>query len=137
MRLGDIDPETNRVTGLVQDAAIEVHRTLGPGLLEKAYEACLAWELVSRGLRVRRQVPIPLPYKGQPMGLGFRADLIVEERVLVEIKSVETLHKVHWAQVKTYLKISGIQAAWLFNFNEVPLKAGAHRIVASASAVSK
>lgn len=129
MRHEEIDAETNRVTGIVLDAAIEVHRTLGPGLLEKAYEACLAWELTSRGLKVRRQVSIPLPYKGHAVGLGFRADLIVEERVLVEIKSVEILHKVHWAQVKTYLKITGLRAAWLLNFNEVPLKAGAHRIV--------
>ena len=113
----DRDPLTHEIIG----AAIEVHRHLGPGILESAYEECLCFELAQRGLSVRRQVPLPLMYKGHRLELGFRPDLIVEDRALVELKCVEKLLPVHDAQLLTYLRLSGIRVGQLINFQSQPL----------------
>jgi len=110
-------------------AAIEVHRELGPGLLESAYEAALAIELAEVGLSVERQVPISLRYKDHALDVGFRADLIVDGRVLVELKSVEEIKEVHKKQVQTYLKLTGIRLGYLMNFNSRVVRAGIVRCV--------
>jgi GxxExxY protein len=103
-------------------AAIEVHRQLGPGLLESAYEACLEHELASNGVKVARQVPITLKYKGIAIDEGYRIDLVVEDSVLIEMKSVKTIEPVHEAQLMTYLRLSGIRVGLLMNFNTTVLK---------------
>ena len=120
--------ENNSITDSVIGAAIAVHRELGPGLLESAYEKCLAFELGRTGLAVAVQQEIPIAYKGQTIDCGYRADLIVEGKVLVELKSVEQLLPVHTAQVLTYLKLSGLNTALLINFNVPLLKNGIKRL---------
>ena len=126
------DPLTHQVIG----AAIEVHRNLGPGILESAFEACLCFELAERGLGVERQVGLPLIYKGVKLNLGYRPDLIIEGALIVELKSVERLITQHEAQVLTYLKLSGLQTGLLINIQSQPLIKGIKRLVRSASAVS-
>ncbi len=122
--------ETDEITRTIIGAAIDVHRAFGPGLLESAYEASLEYELLARGLTVERQCPMPLVYRGVQMECGYRLDLFVERRVIVEIKAVAELNDVHRAQVRTYLKLSGAQVALLFNFNvEVLVAGGLERIV--------
>lgn len=113
----------------VLDAAFKVHTALGPGLLESVYEAALALELSRGGLEVERQKEIPVTYEGLPLGVGFRADLIVGKSVLVELKSVEALSAVHRKTVNTYLRLIRLQVALLINFNEAHLKDGIVRIV--------
>ncbi len=103
-------------------AAIEVHRQLGPGLLESAYEACLEHELASNGVKVARQVPITLKYKGIAIDEGYRIDLVVEDSILIELKSVKAVEPVHEAQLMTYLRLSGIRVGLLMNFNTTVLK---------------
>lgn len=98
-------------------AAVEVHQQLGPGLLESAYEACLAHELVARGAAVRRQVELPITYKGNRVDAGFRVDMLVDDAVIVELKAVERLAPIHEAQLLTYLRLSGRRVGLLFNFN--------------------
>jgi GxxExxY protein len=110
-------------------AAIEMHRVLGPGLLESAYEAALAHDLRELGLKISTQVPMPLVYKGIRQEVGFRIDLLVEDKVVVEIKSLERLAPVHYAQVLTYLRLSEKRLALLINFNTKVLKDGIFRIV--------
>ena len=110
-------------------SAIEVHRELGPGLLESAYEACLIHELHARGLQVKRQVPVPIRYKGVELEPGFRIDLLVEDRILVELKAVDALSPIHDAQVLTYLKLAGIRVGLLLNFNSTSLRRGMRRLV--------
>ena len=110
-------------------AAIEMHRVLGPGLLESAYEAALAHDLRELGLNISTQVPMPLVYKGIRQEVGFRIDLLVEDKVVVEIKSLERLAPVHYAQVLTYLRLSEKRLALLINFNTKVLKDGIFRIV--------
>lgn len=110
-------------------AAIEMHRVLGPGLLESAYEAALAHDLLELGLKISTQVPMPLVYKGIRQEVGFRIDLLVEDKVVVEIKSLERLAPVHYAQVLTYLRLSEKRLALLINFNTKVLKDGIFRIV--------
>jgi GxxExxY protein len=105
-------------------AAIEVHRTLGPGLLESVYQGCLAYELLQRGVRFRREVAIPVQYKGALLECGYRADLLVEEELIVEVKSVEALQPIHTAQVLTHLRLSGARQALLLNFGQLTLKDG-------------
>jgi GxxExxY protein len=117
-----------RITGQVLDAAIEVHRQLGPGLLESAYENCLAHELALRGISFVRQQPLPVVYKDCKLDCGYRLDLIVEGQVLVEIKAIDALHPIHEAQVLTYLKLSGLPVAFLINFNVLKLKDGVRRL---------
>jgi len=116
---------TERIIG----AAIEVHRALGPGLLESAYEECLCYELSLDKLNVRRQVPLPVVYKGIKLDCGYRIDLIVEEKVIVELKTVEKLLPIHQAQLLTYLKLGEFKTGLLLNFSSAVLKDGIKRIV--------
>ncbi|HYX68015.1 MAG TPA: GxxExxY protein [Terriglobales bacterium] len=119
----------NHLTGEVVDAAMKVHTALGPGLLESAYEACLAHELRKRGLRVETQVPLPVTYEGMQIELGYRIDLLVEGQVIVELKAVETVLPVHKAQLLSYLRLSGRRLGLLINFHVERLKDGITRIV--------
>jgi GxxExxY protein len=122
-------PENDPLTQKIIGAAIEVHRHLGPGLLESVYEQCLCQELYGQGLPFKHQVILPIVYKGKSIEPGFRADLIVDEAVLLELKAVEKLLPVHEAQILTYLKLSGISKGLLMNFNAMPLKNGIRRFV--------
>ena len=117
------------LTGTIIGAAIEVHRALGPGLLESAYEECLAVELADRGLRVERQAVLPVTYKGRALDAGYRIDLLVNNEVIVELKSVQKLEPIHDAQLLTYLKLAGIRHGLLLNFNVAVLKDGIRRMV--------
>lgn len=119
----------NAITQTIIGAAIEVHRTLGPGLLESAYEACLAFELTSRNLAVETQRPLPLVYHDVKLECGYRIDLLVAGTVVVEIKSVERLAPIHEAQMISYLKLSGCNVGLLINFNVCTLKDGLRRFV--------
>jgi GxxExxY protein len=121
------------VTKSVIGAAIEVHRHLGPGLLESSYEICLAAELTDRGVRFRRQVELPVLYKGRPLDAGYRLDLVVENTVVIEVKAVEMLHEIHEAQLLTYLRLSGLTTGLLINFNVKYLRDGILRRVLSPS----
>ena len=121
--------EINKITEKIIGAAIEVHRTLGPGLLESAYEQCLEYELTERGLKVERQIPVPVIYKDLHIEYGYRLDLLVEDQVVVEIKSIEELHPVHEAQLLTYLKFSEKKIGLLINFNVKLLKEGLRRYI--------
>jgi GxxExxY protein len=122
--------DADAVARTVVDAGLKVHRGLGPGLLESAYEACLVQELHLRGLRVRRQVPLPVEYEGLRLDGGYRLDLLVEDIVIVEVKAVETLLRLHEAQLITYLKLSGLRLGLLLNFNVALFRDGARRLVA-------
>ena len=117
------------LTGKIVDCAITVHRSLGPGLLESAYEECLQYELSTCGLLTLKQVPMPLVYKEKKLDIGYRIDLMVEDKVIVEVKSVDTLIPVHMAQIMTYLKRSGCRIGLLINFNVPFLKDGIRRII--------
>ena len=121
--------DLNRITDAVIGAAIAVHRELGPGLLESAYEACLAHELHGRGVAVSRQKELPVVYKGEKLDCGYRLDLLVEEKVVVEVKAVDALLPIHTAQLLSYLKLSGCRLGLLINFNERLLKHGIKRVV--------
>ncbi len=114
----------------ILDAGLKVHRTLGPGLLETAYEHCLAHELKARGLSVRRQVSLPITYEGLTLDAGYRLDLLVNDQVIVEVKSVEVLSRLHEAQVLTYLRLSGKHLGFLMNFNVQLYKHGLKRLIA-------
>ena len=118
----------NELSYKIIGVALEIHKNIGPGLLESAYENALAFELNELGLEVRQQVPMPFIYKEVKQDVGYRIDLIVENKVLVEIKSVENLAPVHYAQTLTYLKLSGLKLGLLINFNTKTLKEGIHRI---------
>lgn len=117
------------ISSKVIQAAIEVHRVLGPGLLESAYEECLCHELRILGMNYLRQVPLPVNYKGVSLECGYRLDLVVEERVIVELKAVSKLEPLHDAQVLTYLKMTGLKLGLLLNFNVSLLRDGIRRIV--------
>ena len=119
----------NEITENVIAAAIDVHRELGPGLLESTYEACLVFELAERGLRVERQKALPVAYKGVRVDCGYRIDLLVEGQVILELKAVEALDPIHEAQVLSYLKLSGCHVGLLINFNVKLLKEGLRRLV--------
>ncbi|HUI42302.1 MAG TPA: GxxExxY protein [Terriglobia bacterium] len=119
----------NRITETIIGAAIHVHRALGPGLLESAYQACLAFEIGKRGLVVEQQRPLPLIYEQVKLECGYRADLIVENSVVVEVKSIESLAPIHEAQTLSYLRLSACKLALLINFNVVMLKDGVRRFV--------
>jgi GxxExxY protein len=118
-------PLTNRIIGL----AIKVHRKLGPGLLEAAYNHCLCWELEHAGLEFEREVPLPLVYEDIQLNQAYFADIIVAQTVLLELKSVEHILPIHEAQARTYLRLSGCQVALLMNFNAVLLKDDLHRFI--------
>lgn len=124
-----LSPELNAIGTSVMEAAFAVHRILGPGLLESVYEACLAEELRAGGLRVDRQVGVPLAYRDVRLDVGFRLDLLVERAVIVEIKSIDALASIHSAQILTYLRFSGVRLGYLINFNSVRLKDGFRRLV--------
>jgi GxxExxY protein len=119
----------NGITKGIIGAAIHVHRSLGPGLLESAYQACLAFELVKLQMRVEQQKPLPLIYDQVKLDCGYRIDLLVEGSVVVEIKSVDALAPIHAAQIITYLKLSGCKVGLLINFNVPVLKDGVRRFV--------
>jgi GxxExxY protein len=119
----------NEITDQIIAAAIEVHRALGPGLLESAYEACLAHELAERGLAVERQKGLPVSYRGVKVECGYRIDLLVEGAVVVGLKAVERLEPIHEAQLLSYLKLSGCKVGLLINFNVRMLKDGLRRMV--------
>ena len=119
----------NEITEKVIGSAIEVHRHLGPGLLESAYDECLCYEMSRQGLRFERQVHLPIDYKGLRLDCAYRMDLLVEDSVVVEIKAVDEIIPVHQAQLLTYLKASGKQVGLLINFNVVVLKDGIRRLV--------
>jgi GxxExxY protein len=119
----------NEVSGRVVDAAMKVHTALGPGLLESAYEGCLLRELRKQGLHVANQVGLPVVYDGVQIDVGYRIDLLVEDRVIVELKAVEALAPIHEAQLITYLKLSGQKVGLLINFNVLHLKDGIKRRV--------
>ena len=121
--------EEKELSGDVIGAAIEVHRVLGPGLLESAYELALERELILRGHSIERQKPVPLEYKGTALGDGFRIDLLVDDRLLLEIKAVEGLLPRHDAQLLTYLRLTGKRVGLLINFNERTLKEGIKRVM--------
>ena len=121
--------QLNRITEAVIGAAMAVHRELGPGLLESAYEACLAFELVERGLSVERQKALPVKYRGVNVDCGYRIDLLVEGKVIIELKAVERLEPIHEAQLLSYLKLSGCKVGLLINFNVKVLKSGIRRLV--------
>lgn len=120
--------EVNDLTKTIIGAAIEVHRTLGPGLLESTYEACLFYELEQMGIFVERQVELPVKYKNVRVEIGYKIDLLVENQVIIEVKSVKELLPVHMAQIITYLKISNKSKGLLMNFNEAKLIDGVKRI---------
>jgi GxxExxY protein len=109
--------------------AIEVHRQLGPGLLESAYEECLCFELKQSGIAYARQVPLPVTYKQVRLEAGYRMDIVVEQELIVEIKAIERLLPIHEAQMLTYLKLSGLKIGLLLNFNSILLKDGLKRVV--------
>ena len=119
----------NEISFRVIGCAIELHKTLGPGLLESVYQTTLTYDLVAAGLSVKTQVPIPLVYKGVKQEAGFRLDLLIEDKLVIEVKSVETLAPVYFAQTLTYLKLADKRLALLINFNNVKLKDGIHRLV--------
>jgi GxxExxY protein len=124
-------PMTDELTRVVIAACIEVHRHLGPGLLESAYERCVCHELTLRGIRFERQRSIPLTYKGLQLDCGYRADVIIEESLLLEIKAVDHLLPVHQAQVITHLKLTGLTTGLLVNFHVSVLKDGVRRLINS------
>jgi GxxExxY protein len=119
----------NEIAKIIVNTSYDIHVQLGPGLLESVYEEILSYELQNQGLKVERQKPIPVYWKGNKMDIGFRADLIVENKVVVEIKSVELIAPVHPKQLLTYLKITGLKLGLLINFNEKLIKDGITRIV--------
>ncbi len=121
--------DINDISGQIVDAAIKVHKALGPGLLESAYEACLAYELRKRGLAVATQVPLPIVYEEIHLEVGYRIDLLVENKVVVELKSVEAVVPIHRAQLISYLKLSDHKVGLLINFNVELLKQGITRLV--------
>ena len=122
--------ELNKITELIIGCAIEVHKQLGPGLLESTYEACLFFELQKAGLNVKRQLGLPLIYKDIKLEEGYRLDFLIENMVVVELKCVEALNDVHIAQVLTYLKLSGAKVGLLINFNVLKLTNGIKRLIA-------
>jgi GxxExxY protein len=127
------DHQANEITKRVIGACIEIHRQLGPGLLESAYEECLCHELSTAGLSFERQKPLPVSYKGVKLDCGYRLDLMVAGTVLVELKTVEEILPIHEAQVLTYLKLSGANLGLIINFNVPVLKQGVKRFVKNFS----
>jgi GxxExxY protein len=126
--LDPIPAETDLIAGAVVDAGYSVHARLGPGLLERVYEVCLAYELSRRGIAAARQVVLPVVYDNVRLDAGMRLDLLAGERVIVEVKAIEALTEVHTAQMLTYLKLSGLRLGLLLNFNVRLIKDGIRRI---------
>ncbi len=124
-----LDPKIEAFARQVIDSGLKVHRLLGPGLLESAYEHCLAHELHTRGLIVARQVSLPIVYDDLRLDAGYRLDLLIEGSIIVEVKSIEALTRLHEAQILTYLKLSGHRLGFLMNFNVALFKQGLRRLV--------
>ena len=122
----------NQIGKIIIDAAVKVHKELGPGLLEAVYELIFAHELEKRGLSTKRQVSIPIEYHGIKFDEGFRADILVEDQVIIELKSVESVSKAHKKQVLTYLRLTGCKLGYLLNFGEAFMKDGISRIINGA-----
>lgn len=127
--MSDSAAERDPLTANIIGAAIEVHRALGPGLLESTYEQCLAWELAKRQLRAERQVPVSITYRDFVVKDAYRLDMVVEGRVVLELKAVDKLHPVHEAQLLTYLRLSRYPVGLLFNFHDALLRDGLRRFV--------
>jgi len=121
--------DINELTGQIIGSAIEVHKTLGPGLLESAYEECLCHEFDLRGISYKRQHAIPVQYKGAKLDCGYRIDLLVDNRVILELKSVDCFEPIHEAQILTYLKLTGFKVGLLINFNVPVLRDGVKRLI--------
>ena len=121
--------EENELSRIVFDSALKVHQTLGPGLLESAYEECLFYELKKNGLYVEKQKALPLVYEDVKLDIGYRIDIIIENKVILEIKSVEALNDLHFAQILTYLKLTNCKLGMLINFNVTLIKNGIKRVV--------
>ena len=121
--------ELNNISGLIVDAAFKVHNFLGPGLLESSYEACLKHELKKRKVNIQSQVSFPIDYDGLKIDAGYRIDLLVEEAIIVELKSIEKILPIHEAQLLTYLKLSNLKVGLLINFNVLRIKDGIKRLV--------
>ena len=119
----------NEIATIIVDAAFKIHKTLGPGLLESVYEAALKYELQKRGLKVLHQLGIPLAYEGLDLGIAFRADLVVGDKVVIEIKSIEALAGVHGKQLATYLRLMDLRLGLLINFNVELIRDGIRRVV--------
>lgn len=119
----------DELSEIIIGAAIEVHRHLGPGLLESAYEECICQELVGHGIGFVRQKPLPVTYKGTQLECGYRLDLVIEECVILELKSIQRFEPIHAAQLLTYLKLTGLRLGMLINFNVPVLKDGIRRVV--------
>ncbi len=119
----------NEIAKIVVDIAYNLHKKVGPGLLESAYESALAYDLIENGLKVEQQVPMPFIYKEIKLETGYRLDLLIENKLIIEIKSLEQLAPVHFAQTLTYLRLSGLKLGLLINFNTKLFKDGIHRIV--------
>jgi len=119
----------NEIASLVFDAALKVHKALGPGLLESAYEECLYYELKKLNVRVERQKPMALVYEDVKLEIGYRADLVIENKFIIEIKSVEAINNVHLAQVLTYIKLADYKLGMLINFNVDFFKNGVRRVI--------
>lgn len=126
------EKDIDKITGAILNCSIHIHRKLGPGLFESVYEEILSHELEGLGFQVERQRGVEVEWNGKNMGLGFRADLVVNSRVIVELKSVEKLQPVHFKQLLTYLKLTDIRIGLLINFNESLLKNGYHRVANGA-----
>ena len=124
-----VEHPINALSARTIGAAIEVHRHLGPGLLESSYHSCLCHELEPQGIAYEDQVPLPLTYKGIRLARGYVIDLLIEDSLIVELKAVEQLHPVHSAQLLTYMRLQGISAGLLMNFNVATLKQGIRRIL--------
>jgi GxxExxY protein len=129
MLIPNVEPELDEIAKQIVDSAFKVHSALGPGLLEQVYEICLMKELAKRKLSVERQFPVPISYDGELIEPGLRLDLLVDKRVIVEIKAVESLLPVHQAQLLTYLKLSGRRLGLLINFNVPVIREGIKRII--------
>lgn len=123
----------NEIGKIIVDCAFKVHKELGPGLLESAYEECLKYELINSGLELEQQKALPVVYRGIKLECGYRIDLMVEKKVVIEVKSVEALNDVHLAQILTYLKLSDCKLGYLINFNVALLKNGIKRVVNNLS----
>ncbi|MCF6346877.1 MAG: GxxExxY protein [Flavobacteriaceae bacterium] len=119
----------NEISKIIFDCALKVHKALGPGLLESSYEECLYYELMKSGLKVQKQKSLPLIYEEVKLDIGYRIDLIVDDKVIIELKAVEALNDVHLAQILTYLKLSDCKLGMLINFNVTLIKNGIRRVV--------
>ncbi len=122
----------NEIAKIVFESGLQIHKILGPGLLESAYEECLYFDLVNAGLKVEKQKSLPLIYKEIKLDAGYRVDFLIENKVIIEIKSIDALHPIHTAQVLTYLKLSSCKLALLINFNVSLFKDGVKRLVLGA-----